>query len=118
LAALILLLFCLLTGRSLRYSARQHGFIALQGLFLFSSNYLVFYWATELLTSGIVALLFSTVILMNIMNGAIFMGNAIRLRVVLGSCFGITGIASIFWSEVSVVENTADTWRGLWMCLA
>jgi drug/metabolite transporter (DMT)-like permease len=117
LAALILLLFCLLTGRSLRYSARQHGFIALQGLFLFSSNYLVFYWATELLTSGIVALLFSTVILMNIMNGAIFMGNAIRLRVVLGSCFGITGIASIFWSEVSVVENTADTWRGLWMCL-
>jgi drug/metabolite transporter (DMT)-like permease len=69
------------------------------------------------LTSGIVALLFSTVILMNIMNGAIFMGNAIRLRVVLGSCFGITGIASIFWSEVSVVENTADTWRGLWMCL-
>lgn len=117
LAALILLLFCLLTGRSLRYSARQHGFIALQGLFLFSSNYLVFYWATELLTSGIVALLFSTVILMNIMNGAIFMGNAIRPRVVLGSCFGITGIAAIFWSEVGVVENTADTWRGLWMCL-
>jgi len=117
LAALILLLFCLLTGRRLRYSARQHGFIALQGLFLFSSNYLVFYWATELLTSGIVALLFSTVILMNIINGAIFMGNAIRPRVVLGSCFGITGIAAIFWSEVSVVENTADTWRGLWMCL-
>ena len=101
----------------MRYSARQHGFIALQGLFLFSGNYLVFYWATDLLTSGIVALLFSTVILMNIMNGAIFMGNAIRPRVVLGSCFGITGIVAIFWSEVGVVENTADTWRGLWMCL-
>ncbi len=117
LAALILLLFCLLTGRSLKYSARQHGFIALQGLFLFSSNYLIFYWATGLLTSGIVALLFSTVILMNIMNGAIFMGSAIRLRVVLGSCFGIAGIAAIFWSEVGAVENTADTWRGLCMCL-
>ena len=52
---------------------RQHGFIALQGLFLFSTNYLIFYWATGLLTSGIVALMFSTVILMNIVNGALFM---------------------------------------------
>ena len=60
LAAGILLLFCLLTRRRLRYSLPQHGFIALQGLFLFSSNYLIFYWATELLTSGIVALMFST----------------------------------------------------------
>ncbi len=33
LAALILLLFCVLTRRNLRYSATQHGFIALQGLF-------------------------------------------------------------------------------------
>jgi drug/metabolite transporter (DMT)-like permease len=117
LAALILLLFCVLTRRNLRYSPTQHGFIALQGLFLFSSNYLVFYWATGLLTSGIVALLFSTVILMNIVNGALFMGSAIRPRVILGSCFGIAGIAAIFWSEVSAVDNTADTWRGLWMCL-
>jgi len=117
LAAIILLSFCTSTGRSLRYSLRQHGFIALQGLFLFSSNYLIFYWATSLLTSGIVALMFSTVILMNIINGAIFMRLAVSRRVVLGACFGIAGIASIFWAELSAVDNNADTWRGLWMCL-
>lgn len=117
LAAVILLLFCLLTRRSLKYSLRQHGFIALQGLFLFSSNYLIFYWATELLTSGIVALLFSTVILMNIVNGAIFMRTRVSRRVLFGAALGIVGIAAIFWSEVSGVENNADTWRGLWMCL-
>ena len=117
LAATILLLFCLLSGRSLRFSAKQHGFIALQGLFLFSSNYLVFYWATGLLTSGIVALMFSTVILMNIVNGALFMRSSVSPRVLLGAAFGIGGIVAIFWSEVSGVENTADTWRGLWMCL-
>jgi len=111
------LLFCLLSGRNLKYSAGQHGFIALQGLFLFSSNYLVFYWATDLLTSGIVALMFSTVILMNIVNGAIFMRSQIRPRVVLGAGFGIIGIAAIFWAEVSGVGDNADTWRGLWMCL-
>ncbi|MCP4332319.1 MAG: DMT family transporter, partial [Gammaproteobacteria bacterium] len=112
-----LLIFCILSKRRLKFSLTQHGFIALQGLLLFSSNYLVFYWATGLLTSGIVALLFSTVILMNIVNGAVFMGSEIRPRVILGSCFGIAGIAAIFWSEVSVVGNNADTWRGLWMCL-
>jgi drug/metabolite transporter (DMT)-like permease len=117
LAAIILLSFCTLSGRSLRYSLRQHGFIALQGLFLFSSNYLIFYWATSLLTSGIVALMFSTVILMNIINGAIFMRLAVSRRVILGACFGIAGIASIFWAELSTVDNNADTWRGLWMCL-
>ncbi len=117
LAAIILLSFCTLTGRSLRYSLREHGFIALQGLFLFSSNYLIFYWATSLLTSGIVALMFSTVILMNIINAAIFMRVAVSGRVILGACFGIAGIASIFWAELSAVDNNADTWRGLWMCL-
>jgi drug/metabolite transporter (DMT)-like permease len=117
LAAIILLVFCLFSGRSLRYSPQQHGFIALQGLFLFSCNYLIFYWATSLLTSGIVALMFSTVILMNIINGAIFMRVAVSRRVILGACFGIAGIASIFWAELSAVDNNADTWRGLWMCL-
>ena len=117
LAAIILLLFCLLTRRNLKYTPRQHGFIALQGLFLFSTNYLIFYWATELLTSGIVALMFSTVILMNIVNGAIFMRLAVSGRVILGACFGIAGIALIFWAELGAVDNNADTWRGLWMCL-
>lgn len=116
-AAIILLLFCVFSGRRLKYSASQHGFIALQGLFLFSSNYLVFYWATGLLTSGIVALMFSTVILMNIVNGALFMRTRVRPRVILGAGFGIAGIAAIFWSEVSGVDDAADTWRGLWMCL-
>jgi drug/metabolite transporter (DMT)-like permease len=116
-AAILLLMFCLLTRRNLKYSPRQHGFIALQGLFLFSSNYLVFYWATSLLTSGIVALMFSTVILMNIVNAALFMGSRVRPRVVVGAGFGIAGIAAIFWAEVSGVGDNADTWRGLWMCL-
>jgi len=117
LAAVILLLFCLLSQRRLRFSSSQHLFMALQGLFLFSTNYLIFYWATGLLTSGIVALLFSTVILMNIINGSLFLKQSINTWVVVGATFGIAGIASIFWSEVADVGNHTDSWRGLWMCL-
>ncbi|MCZ6487006.1 MAG: DMT family transporter [Gammaproteobacteria bacterium] len=117
LASILLLLYCLVRKRNLRYSLSQHFFIALQGLFLFSTNYLIFYWATGLLTSGIVALLFSTVILMNIVNGALFLGQSVKARVVVGALFGIGGIASIFWSEVANVGYQADSWKGLWMCL-
>jgi len=117
LASGILILFCLVTRRNLRFSLSQHFFIALQGLFLFSTNYLIFYWATGRLTSGIVALLFSTVILMNIVNGALFLKQPVRARVVLGAMFGIAGIASIFWSEVTGVGNHEGSWQGLWMCL-
>ncbi len=118
LAAVILLLFCLLSGRSLRYRPIEHGFIALQGLFLFSTNYLVFYWATEILTSGVVALLFSTVVLMNIVNGAILLKSPVSLRVVLGALVGIGGVAAVFWSEVSAVGDNENAWYGLWLCLA
>jgi drug/metabolite transporter (DMT)-like permease len=117
LAAIILLGFCLWRKKNLRFSLSEHRFMALQGLFLFSSNYLVFYWATELLTSGIVALLFSTVILMNIVNSAIFLGKRVNARVIVGAMFGIAGIAAVFWSELSIVEHNAESWHGLWLCL-
>ena len=81
-AAVILFVFCILTKRSLRFSLSEHMFMFLQGLCLYCTNYLIFYWATGLLTSGVVALLFSTVILMNIVNGAIFMRQGVALRTV------------------------------------
>ena len=117
LASLLLLIYCLWSKKNLRFTRAQHGYIALQGLFLFSSNYLVFYWATGLLTSGIVALLFSTVIVMNIVNGAIFRGQRVNTRVAVGALFGVSGIAGVFWSELISVENNTDSWTGLWMCL-
>lgn len=117
LASLILLVFCLLSGRNLRYRMSEHGFIALQGFFLFSANYLVFYWATEILTSGVVALLFSTVVLMNIVNGALLLKSPISPRVVLGALVGIGGVAAVFWSEISSVGDNEQAWRGLWLCL-
>ena len=43
LAAAMLVGYCLLTGRSLRFSRRDHLFMALQGFFLFCLNYILFY---------------------------------------------------------------------------
>ncbi len=60
-SAAIMVAICVVTGRSLRFNRRQHGQMALQGLLLFCLNYSLIYSGTQYLTSGLVAVAFSTV---------------------------------------------------------
>jgi len=83
-----------------RFSAVQHGWIALQGLLLFSINYVLVYHATEHLTSGLVAVVFAGVVGMNILNGAIFLGKKVSGLVALGALLGTVGLALVFLPEV------------------
>ncbi|MCG8510402.1 MAG: DMT family transporter [Rhodospirillales bacterium] len=99
LAAAIMMAFCLVTRRSMRFTPRQHLFMALQGGCLFSTNYVFVYLATQYLTSGLVAVAFCTVTIMTIVFGALFFGFPIRPRVALGSVVGLGGIALVFWPE-------------------
>ncbi len=101
LASVLLLVFSRLTGRNLRFSRREHLFMALQGMLLFSVNYWLVYLAEEHLTSGLVAVVFSTLVFMNIFVGALFLGTPVRLRVVLGATVGLIGIGLVFWPELS-----------------
>ncbi len=117
LAAAALIGFCLLSGRSLRFSPAQHGFIALQGIILFGINYLVFYYATPFLTTGLVAVIFSTIIFFNILFAAIFFGHKVRPRVVIGAATGIAGIALIFRPEITGSDIAGGTMTGVGLCL-
>ena len=66
LASATLLVYCRWRGLRLRFAAREHLYMGLQGLLLFGLNYVVFYEATAHMTSGLIAVAFSTIILMNI----------------------------------------------------
>lgn len=100
LASLLLLGFCMVSGKSMRFSLKTHAFMFLLGTCLFGLNYWLFYLASEHLTSGLVAVTFSTVVLMNAVNGRIFMGTPIRPVVVLAAVIGLIGIVLVFWPEV------------------
>ena len=100
LAAIILFAYCSLRGMNLRYSVKQHLHIALQGLLLFGVNYWLVYLAEVQLASGLVAVLFSTVIFFNIINGAIFLKSKIRFNVLLSSLIGFIGITLVFKDEL------------------
>lgn len=96
LAGLLLLGFCRLSGINLRFKIRAHLMMLLQGLTLFGINYWLVYQGTEHLTSGLIALTFSTIVMMNIVNSALFLGAPVRKEVVAGGILGLIGIGLVF----------------------
>jgi len=101
LATALLFLWCRLKKLCMRFTWREHLFIALQGLSLFAINYWLFYLAETHLSSGIVAVTFSTIVFWNILNGRLFLGTPVRAGVIGGAMMGIFGILLVFWDELS-----------------
>jgi drug/metabolite transporter (DMT)-like permease len=118
LASAFLLGYAALRRLPMRFSVRDHGFVALQGIFLFCINYITVYLAEQYLASGLVAIVFSTLTLCNILLGALFLGNAIRLRVVLGGLLGVGGLALVFSHELTSLGQAGEWRLGLGLSLA
>jgi drug/metabolite transporter (DMT)-like permease len=118
LAALVLGVYVFLRRLPMRYTWRQHGFIALQALFLFSLNYILVYLAEQHLASGLVAIVFSTIIIMNVLLGALFLRNPIRPRVVAGGVLGVIGLAFVFSPQLASVRASGSQELGLGLSFA
>ena len=106
-AALTLIVYCKLRGLNMRFRLRDHIFMALQGLVLFSVNYWLIYLAEVHVTSGLVAVIFSSIVFMNMINGAVWLGAPIRLNVLLGGAIGVLGIVLVFWPQL-ISFNLSD----------
>ena len=113
LAASILFIFSLVRRLPLRFGWRTHSYMALQGFLLFSLNYIMVYLAEGYLTSGLVAIIFSMIIILNVIFGAIFLHNPVRIRVVLGAAAGLFGLAFVFWPELSSFDFSSEKTLGL-----
>ena len=101
-------LYCVFSGRMMRFGLREQGFMFLQGASLFSLNYLLFYISELTLTSGLAAVIFSTILVMNMLNGTIFLKNRLELRMIAGASLGLTGIVLVFWQEVTDFETGSE----------
>ncbi len=110
LAGSILSAFSYATGR-LRLSTltrKQHILIALQGLTWFFLAYWVVYLGTHYITSGLVAVTFSLISVMNAFNQRLFFKTPLRPQVLAASALGLTGIIFVFWHDIAGV-NFSDT---------
>ncbi len=98
-------LYCLYSGRLMRFGILDHGFMLLQGASLFCLNYLLIYICELTLISGLVALIFSTIVVMNMLNGSLFLKNRFEVHMGLGACIGLLGMVLVFWPEISDFET-------------
>ncbi len=74
--------------------------MALQGLTLFCLNYWMTFLSTGYLTSGLVAVIFTTIIFFNVVNGRLILGTPIETRVLVAAGTGILGVALLFLPEL------------------
>ncbi len=113
LASFILFIYILIKRLPLRFSWKEHRFFALQGLLLFSLNYILIYVAEIYLASGLVAIIFSMIVIFNVIFGTIFLRNPIRIRVVVGGIIGLIGLTLMFWPELSMLKLSSKRATGL-----
>jgi drug/metabolite transporter (DMT)-like permease len=100
-AGALLVAFCLAAGRPLRFSRRDHAFLALQGGLLFGLNYVSVYVAEQYVASGLVAVVFSMIVFMNPIGMRIVFGAPpLTARILLAAALGVGGVALLFLPDL------------------
>jgi drug/metabolite transporter (DMT)-like permease len=99
----------------LRFPVRTHIFFGLLGLFIFSSNFTLFYYAGQYVTSGLLAVVFSTASMVNIVLISVIYRTPPKLDQLLAALIGLCGIMLIFWPELRV---SATAFTALLLCIA
>ena len=117
-SGVLLVALALARGRSLRFPAREHLYLALQGFLMFSVVDLLFYHAIERIPSGLVQLVVSMLIVTNILLGALLLGLPVRRHVVVAAAMGIGGVAMVSWPQVRDMELTGAGPIGLALAVA
>lgn len=117
LASVLLLIWCKAFRLNMRFSRKQHVFMATQGLLLFGFNYLLFYIAELYIASGLAAVLFSTILVMNVVNSALFLNKPIEKKVIFAGLMGLTGIILVFRPEISAFSLDNHGIRGVLLCI-
>jgi drug/metabolite transporter (DMT)-like permease len=99
LAAALIFLWCIARGHELRLPRATHAWLVLMGLLNFFVSYLFVYHAEQRIVSGLVAVGYSAMPLLNMALSRLFFGTPMSRRVGLGGLLGVSGIALIFWPE-------------------
>ena len=104
-AAPMMALLALFFGQPLRFDYRVHWRFAALGLCIFSGNFALFYHAGSGVTSGLLAVVFSTASLVNVVMGALIGRTWPPMLHVMAALVGISGVAMLYWPELQVSDT-------------
>jgi drug/metabolite transporter (DMT)-like permease len=117
-AAPLMWLWAAARGERLAWPAPDHLPFAASGVFLFSLNLMLFLYAAQYLPSGLLAVVFSLVSIVNLAMGALFLGQPVERRVAAGGLLGAIGVALLYWPEFARTGFDRGALAGLGLALA
>ena len=116
-ASLIIFIFLLLKKRNLKFMINHHFWFLFFGICLYSINYVFFYLSNTYLISAFPAIVFSTVVIMNIIGEKLYFKKKPSLKTLIGATIGMIGIIIIFNDEIFNFNLEKGTHIGLFLAL-
>ena len=99
-ASIIIFIYLIIKNKKLRFSLNHHIWFLFFGICLYSLNYVFFYLSNTYLISAFPAVVFSTVVIMNILGEAFYFKKKPSLKTLIGAIIGMIGIIIIFNDEI------------------
>ena len=99
-ASIIIFIYLIIKNKKLRFSLNHHIWFLFFGICLYSLNYVFFYLSNTYLISAFPAVVFSTVVIMNILGEAFYFKKKPSLKTLIGAAIGMIGIIIIFNDEI------------------
>lgn len=100
LAAIVLFIGCLVTGRRIRLTRAQHLAALGQGAFVFAISYAFVYASEQRVASAIVAVIFAALAFLNLALFRVVAGQKAAPVAWAGACLGLLGVAVLSASEI------------------
>jgi len=117
-ASLLLVVGCAATRRSLRFSLRDHAFLAGLGLLMICVNYNFIYWAERIVVSGLVAVVYATIVFITPIGMRIAFGVPLQPRIFVAATLGVAGVALLFLPELRAAGQGGNVAFGIALVLA
>src|SRR5271163_245327 len=116
-AGTIMLAYCALTGRRVRFSARQLSHLAAVGILLLMGGNLTLSYAEQIVPTGLAALLIAVTPLWFLVLDSLLLGDHhISRRGIVGLAIGIAGVVVLIWPDLLHPSSLGR--RELWWSLA
>jgi drug/metabolite transporter (DMT)-like permease len=116
-AGTVMLAYCALTGRRIRFSARQLSHLAAVGILLLMGGNLTLSYAERIVPTGLAALLVAVTPLWFLVLDSLLLGDhRIARRGKIGLAIGIAGVVVLIWPDLR--HNNVLGRRELWWSLA
>jgi drug/metabolite transporter (DMT)-like permease len=113
LASAALFVFCRWRKLSLQFSLRQHVDLALFGAAMFCISYILVYYSETYIVSGMVAVAYSGMPMINMVAARLLFGTKMTLRIAVAASFGVAGIALVFWPEFGHLSSSRNVSFGV-----